>query len=581
MNVVHLLFAVMYGASVVASLSVGALLLQYRENPGAVPLVMAAFAVTFWSGPLFVATLTGHYPLSESMARLTYLGVGLVIMWTFVFALEYSGREHLVNRRTIALLSIEPIVLITLVFTNPGNVFFVDLYHDPTIPSGVGIEYGVAFWIHIAYSCLLLTLATLMMIELLYTSKSMYRGQAAALFGGVAIPWIGNGLLHLGVVEGDVTPAGFILSSSLFALAVVRYQLVDLVPIARDSVLDTISDAIVVIDREERVVDLNPTARDLFDVDEDWVVGTELSLVIDEPPLVEQCRSLIETPTGSMTEATSDDRHYEIRARPIDDSQNRHVGWVFVIADVTERTERERTLQQQNERLDQFASLVSHDLRNPLHVANGYVDIACQTGDLEYLDEVEQSHQRMETIIEDVLTLTREGKGVADPEPVAVDRTAREAWEHVDTRGAQLHVEADEPVMADRDRLARLLENLYRNSIEHGPETTPEELTITVSTERDDQGDTARILVEDDGVGIPEDRREQVLEHGYTTEEEGTGLGLSIVSQIAEAHGWTASVSESDTGGARFVLDGAELVETRSTGLPSESSHPSWPSPSS
>jgi PAS domain S-box-containing protein len=419
--------------------------------------------------------------------------------------------------------------------------------------------YGSAFTVHFLYTFLLLTVTSLLMIELLYTSKALYRGQAAAIFCGTAFPWITNLMSLIGPVEGDLTPLGLLFSASLYTVAVVRYRLVDLVPIARDSVLDTVTDGIVVIGQGDRIVDMNPAGRELLDVaDEEAVVGEDMASVFDDPELVEQYHSFTDDETASKAEVVSDGKHYEARVRPILDAQDRHVGWVFVIADITERKEREEKLQQQNERLDQFASLVSHDLRNPLNVADGYIDVARQTGDMEYLDEIQTSHQRMETIIEDVLTLTREGEDVTDPEPVNVGSTARQAWEHVDTQGAELRVRADETVLADEDRLARLLENLYRNSIEHGPETTPADLTIIVSLDHPSETDGLRILVEDDGVGIPEEMWDEIFDHGYTTEKEGTGLGLSIVSQIAQAHGWQASVGQSDAGGARFVLDGVE-----------------------
>jgi len=556
----HLVFSAVYAAATVCGFLVGVLLFRYREKPGAFSLLITAFATVIWSGPLFVTTLVGDYGISAVLWKFTFVGVGITVTGSFVFALEYTGREHLVNRYMLGVLSIEPTIVVVLAFTNPNNLFYQSIGPDSNVPSGIGATYGSAFNVHFLYTFALMALTGLMMMELLYRSKALYRGQAAAIFCGTVFPWVTNMMSLVGSVEGDLTPLGFLFSASLFTVAVVRYRLVDLVPIARNSVLDTVTDGIVVLDNSNRVVDMNPAGSSHLDVeDEQAVVGDDMAAVFDDPKLVEQYTSLTEETTASKAEVASGDRHYETRVRPIEDTRGRHVGWVFVVADITERKERERKLQQQNERLDQFASLVSHDLRNPLTVADGYIDVARQTGDLEHLDEVEQSHERMETIIEDVLALTREGEEVTDPEPVDVGRTAREACEHVDTQGAAVRVRADETIMADRDRLARLLENLYRNSIEHGPETTPEELTITVSTERDDQGDTARILVEDDGVGIPEDRREQVLEHGYTTEEDGTGLGLSIVSQIAEAHGWTTSVGESD-GGARFVLDGAEVV---------------------
>lgn len=209
-------------------------------------------------------------------------------------------------------------------------------------------------------------------------------------------------------------------------------------------------------------------------------------------------------------------------------------------------------LERQNERLDSFASLVTHDLRNPLNVAKGRLELARDTGDLSHLAAVSRGLNRMDAIIEDVLTLTWGGQDL-DPDALEACDLARltdECWEHVDMSEATLQTDDGEIVKADEGRLQRLLENLFRNAVEHGGND------VTIWVGRLDNG----FFVEDDGPGIPEETREKVFEAGYSSEEEGTGLGLSIVGTIAEAHGWTVSVTEGREGGARFELTGVDIA---------------------
>jgi signal transduction histidine kinase len=208
---------------------------------------------------------------------------------------------------------------------------------------------------------------------------------------------------------------------------------------------------------------------------------------------------------------------------------------------------------------ERIASVVSHDLRNPLDVAKARLQAARETGEEEHFDRLAGAHERMEDIIQDVLTLAR-GERVVTPSVAAdLEAVAAAAWDTVDTRDATLQVDADLPtVEADPERLRRLFENLFRNSVEHGrpsgspttaaAESDPIEVRVTATSDG--------FAVADDGVGIPPDERDRVFEPGYTGEDGGTGLGLTIVDRIATAHGWQVTVGEGPAGGARFAFAG-------------------------
>ena len=212
-----------------------------------------------------------------------------------------------------------------------------------------------------------------------------------------------------------------------------------------------------------------------------------------------------------------------------------------------ERELRARTnaLERQNDRLEEFAAIVSHDLRAPLNVADGRLELVAEDCDSEHIADVREALDRMDSLITDTLALARQGQLVTETEPVSVASAARECWGRLTTRDADLDVTADVTVAADENRLQQVLENLLRNAMDHGGE----DVTVRVGES------AAGFYVADDGPGIPESDRAAVFERGFTTSDEGTGYGLAIVAEIADAHGWSVTVAESDLGGARLDVE--------------------------
>jgi signal transduction histidine kinase len=224
--------------------------------------------------------------------------------------------------------------------------------------------------------------------------------------------------------------------------------------------------------------------------------------------------------------------------------------------DITARKKRDRERQKQIEQLEEFASVVSHDLRNPLNVATGRLQLAQDEYDGDHLEPVETALGRMDAIIEDTLVLAQEGQRVGDPESVPIHQFTQQCWEMVETPEATLEINGEFLICADQDRLSHVFENLFRNAVEHSEEA----VTISVG-----QLDDVGFYVEDDGPGIPEEERTEVLEAGYSRSAEGTGFGLAIVNRIADAHNWTLSITDSTEGGARFEFTNVDIHESERT----------------
>jgi PAS domain S-box-containing protein len=257
---------------------------------------------------------------------------------------------------------------------------------------------------------------------------------------------------------------------------------------------------------------------------------------------------------------------YQIQTVPVRTADGEIAHGMAVSRNVTEETERRRELERQNERLEEFAGIVSHDLRNPLNVAEGHLELARETCDSEHLDRTSDAIDRSLTLIEDLLTLAREDREVGDVEPVALGEVAERSWQTAETGAATLEAEVTRTIRADDSRLQQLLENLYRNAVEHGSTGSEPGADGTVERRSEDVtvvvGETeGGFYVADDGPGIAEADRGEVFEAGYSTTRGGTGLGLRIVEQVADAHGWEVTLTDGERGGARFEVTGVDVAD--------------------
>ena len=313
-----------------------------------------------------------------------------------------------------------------------------------------------------------------------------------------------------------------------------------------ETILQAVGDPVYTLDDEGHLTVVNDAMEALSGYDREELVGehigtlmTDADVAAGEDLIAELLADEKRTNgTFEMVLITADGREIpcenHVALLSSDDDQFR--GTAGVIRDITGRKQRER-------QLEQFASVVSHDLRSPLNVVQGRIEHVLATGEDEHLADAADAARRMETLIEDLLALAHEGQRVGELEPTALDVAATDAWSHLDAGETTLVVETDHQVEADFDRLCELFDNLFRNAVEHGD-------ADTVRVVDTDGG----FAVVDDGPGIPAERRDSVFDRGFTTSEDGTGFGLAIVSEIVDAHGWSIDVEESATGGARFEV---------------------------
>lgn len=323
--------------------------------------------------------------------------------------------------------------------------------------------------------------------------------------------------------------------------------------------LDSLDDILYVLDPGGDIVEINDRAVEVTGYAPDEIRGQDALRFVapeDRDAVSAKIARALDTGTGRIEAdlITKDGTRipYDLKSSRIVDSKGNPRWIVGVGRDVGERKRRERQIERQLTQFNEFSGVLSHDLKGPINVISGNLQLARETGDPECLDAIERAVDRLEALIDDLAAVMAEGELVSELAPVVVGAIAERIWRSLGTDESNLVIEADTTIRADEAALARLLENLLRNAMEHGGPG------VTVRVGRRPDG----FYVEDDGPGIPEAERTEVFEVGTSTKGDGGGVGLVSVRQIAEAHGWDVSVTESRSGGARFQIEQAEVIDS-------------------
>jgi signal transduction histidine kinase len=535
--------------------------------PAYVVVFLAAAAACLWSvrrarriedpetrrGLVWLLVLSGGWSLATvgflvapwRLARLAFHQAGLVVglatvgPWLY-FCSAYTGRSLHRDQRVRRLALVVYLGFVALKLTNPihGLYFEATLVSEPF--EHLAITHLTPHWIAMGLSYALASVGYFMLLEL-FVNVDYDARPLAVLAGLTALPLAFDllGRSTPWLVEVTYEPLGV----AAFAVGVlfVYFEQFQTITLASD-----VDDPVVVLDEDDEIRDANPKVRGLFPALE-GARGEPLSAVVPELAAALDA----DEADGAVLplDVDGERRYYLVSPSPFE-AGGAQVGRLVVVTDVTETERYRRQLEEKTERLEQFASVVAHDLRNPLNVAQGQLGIAREDGDSDALAVVDESLQDMEALIDDMLALAREGRTVETKEAVSLSAAVERTRGSVDTADATVAVDGDLDVLADPGRLEQLLGNLLRNAVEHGGD----DVALTVGALADGDG----FYVADDGPGIPEEDREAVLEAGVTTDPGGTGFGLAIVTDIAEAHGWTVTVTESDAGGARFEFAGVE-----------------------
>ena len=321
------------------------------------------------------------------------------------------------------------------------------------------------------------------------------------------------------------------------------------------TIVEASGDPMYVLDISGEFAYVNDALLDLSGYPREKLIGKNGSVVMAEEDyeegtqlIKELLRSDVDSATFEMDLHTADgsvipcENHIALIYNIETGNGDEVKGTAGVLRDISARKERLAELRRYNERLEELAAFISHDLRNPISIASGHLQLIDPAGHEEHYQAIQQSIKRMEELIDDLLLMARSGQTVIEEERVDLRDAAQLSWSQISTNRATIDIRDDLYLIGEESRVRQLLENLFANAVIHGGDDT----TVRVGTLTDG------FYVEDDGPGIPMGEREEVFDFGYSTGNGGTGFGLSIVKSVAEAHGWSITLTESSSGGARF-----------------------------
>ena len=549
--VVGLVFLAVVASGLLAVYSFGRIDHPLSESYG---VLMAVDSL--WAAGYFLMLVAGGTVLADVGLFIKALFSALAAFAWFRFVSEYTGDSEWVPEWLWWVGGIESVLFAVVVVLNPGGLIIsgVDVGQFGVVTAAVEAA-GLGSVIQLVIGGGLVAVSLVLLGRFFIQTQGIYRYQALIIFGIGAIVLVSATLFITDYRPHplvDPTPILFNIQALGVGWGLYRYDFLRLAPVIVTRFFREMSDPVLLLDGDRVVADYNAAAAELL-----GEVRTQESISeIDNEAFSDTLERAVTDPvTGVEYTAAADsgpERTYDIEVTQVADQFDITQGYVVVLRDITDRKQRERQLEEQNQRLEEFADVVSHDLRNPLSTAKGWLKVAddaiagedvAHDDAREGIDRVADAHERMDELIEVLLTMARQGQTVDDPEPVTVESCATDAWAIAETGEMELRVDTDRTVEADPARLRQAFENLFRNANDHSNATT-----ITV-------GDHANgFYVEDDGTGVDPEDREDLFEFGYTTDEAGTGIGLAVVKRIVEAHGWRIGVGESDDGGACFEI---------------------------
>ncbi|CQR50089.1 sensor histidine kinase [Haloferax massiliensis] len=559
MNWQHTAYAypMVFAAVVAAVLSAYAVLFVRRRgrNPTVVSFAVLTAAVAFWTATTAVKLLLVDPGAKLLAYKLLHVGAMAAAPTFFVFALAYTGRRELLDRYVVASLYVVPAVFLVVLFTNPLELGYtgwqlstVDGVTTLSVTDGPVSVFGLV------YGFVLLFLGLGVIGQYAVELDRPYRTQATLLLVGMVVPSVVAALELTGAppLAGGVNliPASLAVPSVTFGIAVYRYKLLDILPLAYAAAGAHSTDGLVVLDADEVVVHVNDHVRPLLGADGP-LLGRPASEAVpnygDLAGDAPTCDALV-----------AGERYVELTRIPLGRGGD-SIGWVVSVRDVTPRKRYELALESRNDELEVLNRIVRHDIRNDMQLVTAYIDIVLDHEPLsdEARSQLETALRRALNTVDLTDVLGQLMRATNDDErrrPLDVGDAVREAVEDVrEGHPNATFAVGDLPsaTVFANDLLDSVFVNVLKNAVVHSDRDEP---SIAVAGTADGERVTVRIA--DDGPGISDEQKSVVFGKGAKgLESPGTGTGLYLVDTIVSNFGGTVRIEDNEPRGCVFVIE--------------------------
>lgn len=580
-----------YTLSLIAATLISLIISYYswkrRTSSGAKPLALLMALVAFWLLCQTLQDASTNLSFKSFWYHAKFLGIIFSpTVWT-ILTLQYTRKDKYLKKKFLILFHVIPLVSLVSVWTNPIlKTFVTDLtFKTENSIQIVTTHEEVWFWAHTYYSYTLMLLGIVILFVGLVQLPNIYRKQNVLLLIGAFIPLFGNVLTVFKLVEfpySDITPLALLLTGLLFFWALFRLKLMDLVPIARHAIIESMNDYILVLDTQNRIVDINPSAVKFLGQNASDIIGKYASDALSKwSSLLEKFRDATETNEKIILNKDGAFRYFNLNITPIYDKKHIITGSLILLRDITElenamielKDSRE-IAESANKAKSQFLANMSHEIRTPMNAIIGMSDLLSATSlkedQREYLLMIQNSASSLLTLINDILDFSKIEAGKLEIERIIFNLNDLivnslsplkliAAEKNIDLI-CEIEDSLPKVLFGDPLRIKQIILNLISNSIKFTPEYGLIEIIIKKIdyTDKNNAQITIKFSITDTGIGIPEDKIEKLfdsfhqLDSSTTRKFGGTGLGLSIVKSLIEIMGGFIKVESKFKVGSTF-----------------------------
>lgn len=556
-----------------------------RPSNCATAVSLLMLSVSLWTMSEALYLFSKSFPLKMFWYNFRFFSITVVPVLWLIVALQYTKFNKMVSKLSLSLLLIIPAITVVMVWTDPWHHLFrtdVKLVDNGFLLI-IANKNQIWFWVHTYYSYLLLFTGIALLSSAFFKLPGIYRKQTAILLAGALVPWVGNAITIYKLVplpDIDITPLTMPLTGAVFFFGLFRYRFLDLIPIARDMLVENMQDIIMVIDTHKRIIDLNPTARTILNETSGTLIGQPITTVLAPwTDYVEKFIHVLKAEEKVTIEKDGNAKYYDFRLSPIYDRKGTFKGQIIVLRDITSLEEALIELEKSHEEAEaankaksQFLATMSHEIRTPMNAIIGASELMQETEltgkQKELADVIKTSANSLLTIINDILDFSKIEAGKLDLKPVTfhlesmISEIVAMFEGACEKKGIAIVSHADEylppHITGDPVRIKQVLVNILGNAVKF-----TEKGAVSLHSRSETSSDGHPLIcfsITDTGVGIPEAQLSTLfrpfhqLDNSFTRKFDGTGLGLAIVKKLTDMMNGTIEVKSKEGAGSTFIV---------------------------